>query len=271
MKDLALVLADLRREVVASFQKRSKSRDDLESDIKRAQQMLQLASLAGPEPRTRRGSDKWWKNGRRKWLEKWDNVDRLLPELVSLAGIQPEAYKGFCLAVHERVQEIHDNRIDRSLICDAAMREAERRLRSAQDAIATLSHEQRVRIGLGLREGEMTRYTEWTGHIPKVLEVIAKFTESGPYRPNVANKRGPKRARSHWVFRELVRDLWRIAQAHGGDFTLWADDRGGARGSIVDALDLLKQVFPPGFVPPDIPRTTLNRFRPRPELLKIKN
>jgi hypothetical protein len=262
MKDLALVLADLRREVVASFQKRSKSRDDLEKAIKHAQQVLQLASLAGPEPRTATGSNEWWENGRRKWLEKWDNLDQLLPELVSLADIKPEAYKGFCLAVHERVQEIHDNRAARSLICDAAMLEAERRLRSAQDAIATLSHQQRVHIGRGLGEGEMTGYTEWTRHIPKVLEVIAKFTESGPYRPNIANKRGPKRERSHWVFRELVQDLWRIAQAHGGDFTLWANDRGGAKGTIVETVRLLKPVLPPGFVPDPIPRTTLNRLRP---------
>jgi hypothetical protein len=262
MKDLALTLADLRREVIASFQE-TQSRDGLLKAVKHMEQIVQLASLAGPEPpRTSTGSNEWFENGRRKWLEKWDNVDQLLPELVSLAGIQPEAYKGFCLAVHERVQEIHDNRDERSLICDAAMLEAERRLRSAQDAIATLSHHQQVRIGLGLHEGEMNGYIGWTRHIPKVLEIIAKFTESGPYRPNVANKRGPKRERSNLVFRELVRDLWRIAQAHGGDFTLWADDRGGAKGTMVDALHLLKPVLPPGLVPHVIPRTTLNRLRP---------
>src|SRR5262249_35946418 len=174
--------------------------------------------------------------------------------------IKPEAYKSFCLAVHERLLDL----CVRRLICDAVLLEAERRLRRAQDSFTALSAEQRQRIGLGF-------VVDWTSLIPKMLENISKLTESALYRPNEPTKRGPRRERSNWVLRELVRDLWRIARAHGGDFTLWADERGGAKGTMVEALRQLKPILPPGLVPHVLPRTTLNRLRPDHRLRKIKN
>ena len=234
MKDLASVLADVRRERVAARGK-----------INRIVDKVLLA--VGMQPKA--ADEKY---------DGWEDMDKLLSDLVSLAGIQPEQYEGFCRAVDNCLRVVSYSSPLRSLVFDEALLEAERRLRSAQDAIMALSEEQRGRIGLGMHEGD---WTEWTRRIPKMLESIAEFTGSAPYRPNEPSRRGPKRERSHLALRKLVRDLWSIAQAHGGDFTLWAD-RGGAKGTMVEALHLLKPVLPPGFVPHVIPHTTLNRLRP---------
>jgi hypothetical protein len=95
-----------------------------------------------------------------------------------------------------------------------------------------------------------------------MLTGIAKITGSAPYRPNEPTRRGPKRERSHLELRDFVRDLWRIAREHGGDFTISVDDDGQARGTIIKAVRLLEPVLPPGLVPRVIPTTTFKRLRP---------
>jgi hypothetical protein len=259
---LASVLAELRRENVDLLRKKwknlDKDRDDL---VKRREHLNQclvlLDETVGLE------------SGIRGWVQRWDCVDTLLPELVSLAKIPSTEYRSFCLAVHERLLRFIE--LDWSADRDEKMLEAERRLRAAQDAINALSEDQRRSITIAMLGSIPFDGDDWTQQTLKILVGMAKITGSGPYRANEPSKRGPKRDRSHWIFRELVRDLWRIAQVHGGDFTLWADDRGDAKGTIIEVLHLLRPILPQGFVPHVIPRTTLNRLKPRPQFPKIKN
>jgi hypothetical protein len=245
-KDLASVLADLRRENVETLtNKPTKTRDDL---VKAIERLWQLIYLGGEELET----------GKRKWMELWDSVDKLLPDLVSLAGIPSTAYRGFCLAVHGRMLEFID--MDWSMARDAAMSEVERRLRATQDAIVALSETQRRYISRAMLSLYIYEYENWTNQIPNMLRAIAKITGSAPYRPNEPRRRGPKRERSNLVLREFVRDLWRIAQANGGDFSLYVD-AGDTKGTLVKALRLLAPVLPPGTVPRVIP-STLKWLRP---------
>lgn len=103
-----------------------------------------------------------------------------------------------------------------------------------------------------------------------MLAGISMITGSAPYRPNEPTKRGPKRKRSLGLaVREFIRDLWRIAQDHGGNFTVWEDPHAAqtddAKGSMVKALRLLEPVLPPGFVSNSGLRLSakmLNRLRP---------
>jgi hypothetical protein len=262
-EDLASILADLRREHVAlltgppvNHVDQQKDRDELAKRVRLLQQSIHLQGTQKPG------------TGNRKWLEKWDDVDRLLPELVSLAGIRPTAYGGFCLAVHERMLDFIDQ--DFSMARDAAMLEAERRLRAAQDAIIALDERQRFWVSQAITQARVfhghhdfrASFDDWTRVIPNMLAGIAMITGSAPYRPNEPTRRGPKRERSHLVLRNLIRDLWRIAREHDGDFTLSVNDDGQARGTIVKALRLLEPVLPPGLVPRVIPTTTFKRLRP---------
>jgi hypothetical protein len=270
--DLATVLEELRREQFDVYLTPPKPRTDSEDEddeVREARWLERMERLhRGEEDQLEKqvrfayrvseelGEGADWQE---VWREKWDGVDRILPELVSLAKIQPDAYRGFCLAVHERLLRVQDLRAVRSRFCDEAMLEAERRLRHAQDAVLKLSERQQVEIAVGAK---MTG-DSWTRMIPRVLEGMAKFTGRGPYEPSEPGKRGPKGERSHVPFRDLVRDLWRVARDHGGDFSLWPDDGyGSARGTLVDTLRLLEPVLPPGFVPEVLPRTTLNKLRP---------
>jgi hypothetical protein len=269
--DLATVLEELRREQFDLYFAPPKLPDEDEDDeVKEARWLERMERRQrGEEDQLtkqiyfmkrvieERGEDVSFKE---VWREKWDGVDRILPELVSLAKIQPDAYRDFCLAVHERLLRVQDLRAARSRFCDEAMLEAERRLRHAQDAVLKLSERQQDEIASGAK---MVFEPPWTHLIPAVLAGMAKFTGSGPYEPSEPSKRGPKKKRSNVPFRDLVRDLWRIAQDHRGDFSLWPDDGyGPARGTLVDALRLLEPVLPPDFVPEVIPRTTLESLRP---------
>jgi len=145
--------------------------------------------------------------------------------------------------------------------CDEALLEAERCLRSAQDAIIALSEDQRSAIGSGLNlkipdnPVEMMEM-DWANWIPRILRTIAHFTETEPSR------RGRRKVRRNLKLHPLIRDLWRIAQEHGGDFTAWPGGKGHAKGTMVEALRLLEPLLPGGFVPNVLSVTTLNRLRP---------
>jgi hypothetical protein len=211
----------------------------------------------------------------RRWALLWDGVDVLLPELVSLAKIQPPQYRGFALAVHDRLLEFIE--WDWPDACDEDMLKAEKLLRAAQDAISALSESQCIIVSRAMsvadpEAGDPTRYDDWTQQIPRMLAGIAKITGSARYRSNEATRSGPKRERSHGlVLREFIRDLWSIAHAHGGNFTVWEDPDAAqmddASGTMVEALHLLEPVLPHGFVSNTELRLSakmLNRLRPRP-------
>jgi hypothetical protein len=247
--DLASVMAELRREQIDFNDRLSAGKLTKEELDKVAVVGFRFAFLHGLP------SGKSVRNVR---MEKQDGVDGIVPKLVSLAKIQPDDYRGFCLAVHERVDRVHNpkgNQIKE--LCDEAMLEAERRLRHAQDALLKLTWVQRWGIG---------HYTEggWelTDIMPAVLKSMAMYTRSGPYSPSEPKKRGPKKERRLVPLREFVRDLWQIVRDHGGGFSLYPDDRGGSKGTLVDALRLLERVLPPGFVPKVISTTTFNKLRP---------
>jgi hypothetical protein len=279
-EDLASVLADLRRENVDAWYRKARTKEDYDKKLKREAQTLHLSWRA-------RDTDPFLGAGKRMWIKLWDRVDGLLPELVLLAEVSPSEYRGFCLAVHERVLELID--WDFSDCRDEAMLEAERRLRAAQDAIVALSELQQHTLDILMKtlgydafsamtgkvqsiypdEGLDLSTYDWNRAIPNMLIAIAKFTGSAPYRPGDPRKPGPKKKERVGVaLREFTRDLWSIAQAHGGDFSVGSkpDRRGSgthAVGSLVDALRLLEPVLPSGFVSNMPSFSTLNRCRPK--------
>jgi hypothetical protein len=257
-EDLASVLAGLRRENVDVLRKKAKTlRKDVR--VKRKQHLTQCFMLLDDTNEL--------ETGIRKWEQLWDSVDTLLPELVSLANIQPTEYWSFCLVVHDRLLKFIDS--DWSADRDDKMLEAEKRLRAAQDAIAALSEYQRRSITIAMLGSIPFDGDDWTQQILKILDGISKITESAPYRPNDPSKRGPKKKeRVSVALREFVRDLWSIAQAHGGDFSVGSkpDPIGSgtsAVGTLVDALRLLEPVLPSGFVSNMPSFSTLNRCRPK--------
>jgi hypothetical protein len=251
---LKLVLAELRRENVDLLRKKRKDLDENRDDlVKRREHLNQCITLLD-----KRGE---LESGILRWVQRWDSVDALLPELVSLANIRPTEYRGFCVAVHERLLRYIN--LDRSADRDEKMLEAEKRLRSAQDAINALSKDQQLALTQAILGSiPFDDYDDLPQQISKILVGIARMTGSGPYRPNEPNKRGPRTERSHLMLRELVTDLWLMAQEHGGDFTISVDDEGRARGTMVQALRLLEPILPPGIVPRVLPATTIKRLRP---------
>jgi hypothetical protein len=248
---LKSVLAELRRENVDFL---SKKRKDMNAEAKFSERFGQFVVLMD-EPAD-------IKNGIRRWIELWDSVDALLPKLISIAKIPSTEYRNFCLAVHERLLSfIH---LDLSADRDEKMLEAERRLRAAQDAINALSNHQRQSITIATLGGIPFEGDYWFDQMLERLVGIAKITGSGPYRSADPGKRGPRATlRINSMLGQFIRDLWRIARLHGGDFTVSHDpDNDRARGTIVKALDLLRPVLPPGMVPKALSHTTLKRLKP---------
>jgi hypothetical protein len=251
-EDLASVLAELRRENVDVLRKKAKTlRKDVR--VKRKQHLTQCFMLLDDTNEL--------ETGIRKWEQLWDSADTLLPELVSLAKIRPTEYRGFCLAVHERLLRFID--LNWSADRDERMLEAERRLRAAQDAITALSEDQRRSITVATLGSIPFDGDDWTQQILERLVGIAKITGSGAYRPTDPRKSGPRTERINPVLSKFIRDLWHIARAHGGDFTVSHDEENNrARGTLVKALDLLRPTLPPGIVPNLFSHTTLKRLRP---------
>jgi hypothetical protein len=269
MADIAAILDELRRENVDALGKKSilpppeEDQGELAREIERLKQQMTLDEI---EPGT----------GTQRWIKLWDKVDALLPELVSLAEVPAAGYRGFCLAVHDRMLKFIGS--DRSAFRDEAMLEVERRLRTAQDAILALSQRQRGEVNQAILHHSVHEadpasrihlpYDQWDRVIPNILAGIAKITGSARYRSADPSRPGPKqKERISVKVRDFIRDLWSIAQAHGGKFSVTSEpDPVGsgthAVGTIVDALRLLEPVLPPGFVSPMPSASTLNRCRP---------
>jgi hypothetical protein len=249
---LKSVLTELRRENVDFLSKKRKDMNE-KQDAKFRERSGQFVVLMD-EPAD-------VKSGIRRWIELWDSVDALLPKLISIAKIPSTEYRNFCLAMHERLLSfIHP---DLSTDRDEKMLEVERRLRAAQDAINALSNGQRISITIATLGSIPFDGDYWFDQMLDRLVGIAKITGSGPYRPADPSKRGPRATlRINPVLGQFIRDLWRIARLHGGDFTVSHDpDNDRARGTIVKALDLLRPVLPPGIVPEVLSHTTLKRLR----------
>jgi hypothetical protein len=203
----------------------------------------------------------------------WDIAIEFLPELVSLAKVPPAGYRGFCLAVFGHLLFVDQRNL--STFADEAMLKVERGLRATQDAILALSEEQRGQVNkevtntlLTARKPKLAMELHWDRVIPHILVGIAKITGSAPYQPADPSRPGPKnKERINVKLRDFIRDLWSIAQAHGGDFTVTSkpDPVGSgtsAAGTLVDALQLLEPVLPRGFVSRMPSPSTLNRCRP---------
>jgi hypothetical protein len=198
-------------------------------------------------------------------IDQWDEVSKVLPELIALAGIPRTKYEGFCLAMQKRLRERYYPSIR-----DQKLREAERSLRAAQDAIMGLSDEQRYHVGIAILvisdfdpALNWIRATgvpnDWIKLIPMMLKAIAEFTGDRPAR------RGPLEDLQSL----FIQDLWRIARHHGGDFTVYANPYAGKRknrasGSMVEALQLLRPLLPPNFLPHEFSASTLKKLRGTP-------
>jgi hypothetical protein len=190
----------------------------------------------------------------RPGIAQWDAVSKLLPDLIRMAKIPMERQVDFCLAVQRRLRW---NRFDAShrshwsWMRTESVLEVEQRLRAAQDAIMALSERQRHQIGHRL---DPRRPDHWVTWIPNVLETLDRLTEGlvkaaeGPGRPKLQR---------NLELHPFIIDIWSIARECGGDFKL-SQLGGEPRGSIVEALNLLRQVLPPGFVP-NVPAYTMFR------------
>jgi hypothetical protein len=193
------------------------------------------------------------------YIEQWDDVCELLPELIRLAKIPSTKLEGFCLAVQRLFKTMRSDAEHSAHFSDAALLEVDRRLRAAQDAIMELNEKQRLQIGSLLPRSSDEDVKNWVTWIPTVLRAITMLTLDEPYQVGQSKpKKGrPKEENLH----PLIEDLLRIARAHGGKFTLSEGDRNRARGTIVDALHLLRPVLPPGLVPDSFAYTTIKELR----------
>jgi hypothetical protein len=219
---LASVLTELRRKNVDLLRMKRKNLDQDGDDLVKRREHLNQCLLLLDETGE-------LESGIRRWVQQWDCVDTLLPELVSLAKIPSTEYRSFCLEVHERLLGFIE--LNWSADRDEKMLEAERRLRAAQDAINALSEDQRRSITIAMLGGIPFDGDDWTQQTRKILVGMAKITGRGPYRANEPSKRGPKTERSHMALRELARDLWRIARNHKGDLKVWSADGASAAGT----------------------------------------
>ena len=102
---LASVLTELRRKNVDLLRMKRKNLDQDGDDLVKRREHLNQCLLLLDETGE-------LESGIRRWVQQWDCVDTLLPELVSLAKIPSTEYRSFCLAVHERCK--------RSTFCAAA-------------------------------------------------------------------------------------------------------------------------------------------------------
>jgi hypothetical protein len=114
-----------------------------------------------------------------------------------------------------------------------------------------------------LSEQERSFIVEWCRDLPSAARAFSYLFSVAIGRPTGSVPSTQKRGRregtvSDKTFQDFVWDLLLAASVAGGDFTL---DKNFKKGSLIDALDILRPYLPKGVMPNVLPLGTIQRIK----------
>lgn len=220
---------------------------------------------------------------------------KTLLQIADLANVPEENRSTFCELIADQLLEIRWDCLYQAKIgfspkyYSAAVRpqdrqpleRAERAIRIAKEAIASLTAGHRRLLGMSIcaqlgnrglfdsvpdaavavRPSQMARIIfDWPEMLDAIGTALTKSTGKNPYQKPTGKKGRPRGSDSNWHFNLLVRYLCRIADAAGGHLT-FDKSKGsapGARGNtLITALHLLRPLMPPGVIKSNLPLRTI--------------
>jgi hypothetical protein len=185
-------------------------------------------------------------------------------QVAKLARVPAHERETFCDAICETVQEVCET--DRRAVSskpDRALFKAAEAARTLNEAICSLNKDDREWV-----ERLMARpvYRELPREFLQMVSQIddlfsTAIGESSPLIPGAAAlryKRGRRKgAVGNMMFGLLIRRLWLWATEHRGKFTF---DKNHEKGTLIDALNILRPHLPKRVVPNALPYGTIQRI-----------
>ncbi len=103
----------------------------------------------------------------------------------------------------------------------------------------------------------------WNQWPDQLLIALSDRTGSNPFTAPTKGKGRRNGAVTNWHLQTFVEKLWEIANIHGGN--LYADHKRVDGGTMIKALRLLAPLLPTGFIPNELPvstiRTVIQNFK----------
>jgi hypothetical protein len=104
----------------------------------------------------------------------------------------------------------------------------------------------------------------WNHWPDRLLIALSEWTGSNPFTAPSKGRKGRRDgAVGHWHLQRFVERLWVMANTHGGNF--YADHKRPDGGTMIKALRLLAPILPTGFIPNELPvstiETTIKNFK----------
>jgi hypothetical protein len=138
------------------------------------------------------------------------------------------------------------------------VREAERAVRTACDAVRALSEPQRAlfekafsvaAVGEELIEYDVAPGRAGLAMLEMLVEAFAVITGRSPTFELRGDRGGrPKGTVGNWQFRNFVGALWQVANECGGTLSFSCKENRGS-GTMVEALEILRPLVPPDLIP----------------------
>jgi hypothetical protein len=183
-----------------------------------------------------------------------------------LAGVPAQKCEPFCDAVCESVEEVwkRDRRAVSSKPGEALIKAAEA-AQTLNEAFGSLKKEDREWVE-GLFAQKPWSH-ERLPELPRAVWLIAflfstaigKFLPIMPGTATLRDKRGRRRGNvKDMTFEVLIRRLLLWATEYYGEFTF---DKNSGKGTLTDALNILRSYLPKGVVPIALPLTTIQRIK----------
>lgn len=158
---------------------------------------------------------------------------------------------------------------------DDSLRKAEAAIRSAYDAVRALKAPQRSLFEKAFLVAGCCRELLNEDVLPETLglgvleALVAAFASLSNKSPSFEPRGGSRRPRGtigRWQFRELVGYLWQTVNKYEGELSFSCKENRGS-GTMVDALEILRPVLPPGLIPSELPAKIIEQIK---KTLKFK-
>ena len=208
-------------------------------------------------------------------MHQWDKA---IAEIVRVAKIPTINSKPFSGTVSSKLWGAEQNAgffAAARELDDGSLEKAEAAIRSAYDAVRALKAPQRNLFEKAflvagccreLLNEDVAPRTLGLGVLEALVAAFASLSNRSPtFEPRSGAKR-PKGTIGRWQFREVVGVLWQTVNKYEGELSFSCKENRGS-GTMVDALEILRPVFPPGLIPTKLPAKSIEQVK---KTLKVK-
>jgi hypothetical protein len=184
---------------------------------------------------------------------------RAVEALTDLARVPSVGRERFREEVWDLMQKTFHDLAARGPRQSRALVDLERSIRVARGAIKGLTKYERAYLEARVRSQMMrwgARDVGWNDVLSAMIEPCATLTGKNPWSTRSGRGR-PRGGIKDYPFSKFIRSLAWALHFSGGRLTL---DVKGQRGSWVKALDALRPLLPPGFIPVAPPLSTIEKW-----------